>query len=106
MVLWRVLETCQSPACRQAGVEFNTMFWVYILKSLKDNDLYIGKTNNIERRITEHNSGQTPSLKSRTPFVLLESIPCSSELEARKLEKEYKKGYKREELRKKYGLTK
>lgn len=101
-----MLETCQSPACRQAGVELNIMFWVYILKSVKDGGLYIGKTNNVERRLAEHNSGQTRSLKSRVPLILLETIQCSSELEARKLEKEYKKGYKREGLRKKYGLKK
>ncbi len=37
-------------------------------------------------------------------MILLECIDCVSEEEARKLEKEYKKGYKREELRMKYGL--
>ncbi len=80
------------------------MWCVYILKSEKDQSLYIGKTNNLNRRISEHNSGHTQSLKSKIPLTLLESIKCSSEPEARLLEKEYKKGYKREELRKKYGL--
>ncbi|MES2006724.1 MAG: GIY-YIG nuclease family protein [Patescibacteria group bacterium] len=81
------------------------MFCVYILKSQKDETLYIGKTNNISRRLAEHNSGHTQSIKSKIPFVLLESIECSTELEARKLEKEYKKGYKREELKRKYKLN-
>jgi putative endonuclease len=80
------------------------MYYVYILKSEKDGNLYIGKTNDVNRRLAEHNSGHTPSLKSRIPLVLLETISCVSEQEARVLEKEYKKGYKREEVRMKYGL--
>ena len=81
------------------------MFCVYILKSEKDNSLYIGKTNDINRRIAEHNSGHTPSVKSKRPLVLLEYTECSSEQEARELEKKFKKGYKREELRRKYKLN-
>ena len=80
------------------------MFYVYILKSLKDNGIYIGKTNNVARRIAEHNSGHTPSLKSRRPFILLESIECNNEEEAIRLEREYKKGYKREEIKRRFGL--
>ncbi len=79
-------------------------YYVYILKSLKDGNLYIGKTNDIKRRIEEHNSGQTQSLKNRIPLILLESIECYDEPSARKLEKEYKKGYKREEIKRKYNL--
>jgi putative endonuclease len=80
------------------------MFNVYILKSLKDNGIYVGKTSNFQRRFCEHNSGQVQSTKSRRPFIVLEIIQCSSEIEARKLEKEYKKGYKREEIKRKHNL--
>lgn len=80
------------------------MFCVYILKSEKDNSLYIGKTNNLKRRLAEHNNGQTPSIRSKRPFILLEYIICNDELEARKMEKEYKKGYKREEMKRKYSI--
>lgn len=80
------------------------MFYLYVLKSEKDSTLYIGKTNNVQRRLAEHNSGKTQSLKSKIPLVLLETVACASEIEARRLEKEYKKGYKREELRRKHKL--
>ncbi len=80
------------------------MYWVYILKSNKDGGLYIGKTNNFERRLSEHNTGNVSSTKSRRPFVLLEKIECQSEVEALRLEKEYKKGYKREEIKNKYNI--
>lgn len=79
------------------------MYYVYILKSIKDNNLYIGRTNNFDRRLKEHNSGKVSSTKSRKPFVLLEKIEVPSEEESVKLELEYKKGYKREEIKKKYG---
>ena len=47
------------------------MFFLYILKSLKDNKLYIGTTSNINRRLKQHNSGFSKSTKFRKPFVLI-----------------------------------
>ncbi len=47
------------------------MFYVYILKSKKDNQLYIGYTQNIERRFQEHNSGNNESTRNRRPLILL-----------------------------------
>ncbi|MGZ3605291.1 MAG: GIY-YIG nuclease family protein, partial [Thermodesulfobacteriota bacterium] len=44
------------------------MWYVYILKSGKDKNLYVGSTNSIRRRLTEHNSGKVDSTKSRAPF--------------------------------------
>ena len=80
------------------------MYWVYFLKSEKDNSLYIGHTNDVSRRIAEHNRGQTQYLKSKRPLVLLQTIECESREAAIRLEKEWKKGYKREEIRRKYNL--
>lgn len=47
------------------------MHSVYILKSLIDNGLYIGVTNDLKRRIAEHNSGENKSTKVRRPLVLV-----------------------------------
>ncbi len=47
------------------------MFYVYILKSKKDGGLYVGFTNDLNRRLKEHNSGSTFSTKSRIPFELI-----------------------------------
>lgn len=79
------------------------MYFVYILKSLKDGNLYIGRTNNFERRFKEHNLGKVQSTKSRRPFMLLEKIKTFSKDDSIKLEKNYKKRYKREELKNKFG---
>lgn len=47
------------------------MYYVYILKSLKDKGFYIGCTKNIEKRILEHNKGKTSSLRSRRPLMVV-----------------------------------
>ena len=47
------------------------MFYVYVLKSTKDNNLYTGYTNDLKRRLVEHNSGKNISTKSRIPFELI-----------------------------------
>lgn len=47
------------------------MYYVYILKSIKDRKLYIGYTNNLLRRVKEHNSKLNTSTKSRIPFKLV-----------------------------------
>lgn len=47
------------------------MFFVYILKSKKDNNLYIGYTSDLRKRLKEHNSGLVGSTKDRIPFYLV-----------------------------------
>jgi len=68
------------------------MYFVYILQSLKDKKLYIGLTEDIEKRINEHNSGKNFSTKSRRPFKLIfyEALPTLEESVER--EKFYKTG--------------
>jgi len=59
---------------------------MYILKSEKDNDLYIGFTSNLERRIEEHNSGWVASTESRKPLKLVYCEGYNSERDARRRE--------------------
>ena len=47
------------------------MFYVYVLKSKKDAKLYIGYTDDLNRRLQEHNRGMVPSTKPRAPFALV-----------------------------------
>jgi len=46
-------------------------YYVYVLLSLKDKKFYIGFSENIEKRLLEHNSGKVKSTKNRKPFRLL-----------------------------------
>jgi putative endonuclease len=44
------------------------MYFVYLLKSEKDNGWYIGFTENVERRLLEHNNGKNTSTTHRRPW--------------------------------------
>ena len=46
-------------------------FYTYILLSLKDNNFYIGSTNNLKRRLKEHQSGSNVSTSKRLPLKLV-----------------------------------
>ncbi|MDO8728257.1 MAG: GIY-YIG nuclease family protein [bacterium] len=65
--------------------------FVYILQSLKNGEYYIGNTNNLTRRLDEHNSGKTKSIKNYLPFVLKFSQEYKSKSEAVKIELKLKK---------------
>ena len=47
------------------------MYYVYVLQSLKDKNYYIGYTNDLKKRVKEHNSGKVTSTKYRKPFKLI-----------------------------------
>ena len=67
------------------------MFYLYVLKSKKDNNLYIGSTNNLRRRLLEHNTGKVLSTKGRRPFELRYYESYFNENDARKREFSLKK---------------
>lgn len=46
-------------------------YFVYVLKSLNDNNFYTGFTSNLFERIQEHNSGKVVSTRYRIPFKLV-----------------------------------
>jgi len=41
------------------------MFYIYVLKSEKDNCLYVGFSSNLKNRIKEHNEGLVIATKNR-----------------------------------------
>jgi len=47
------------------------MHYIYILKSIPQRILYIGRTDNLERRLREHNSGYVFTTKKYLPWVLV-----------------------------------
>lgn len=59
------------------------MFYTYVLKSKKDNKLYIGSTTDLKRRFFEHNSGLVKSTKPRRPFKLIYYEAYAAEADAR-----------------------
>ncbi|MDO8600749.1 MAG: GIY-YIG nuclease family protein [bacterium] len=59
------------------------MFYVYVLKSKKDMQLYVGSTNDLRKRFKEHNDGKIFSTKTRRPFELVYYEAYKSEKDAR-----------------------
>lgn len=77
------------------------MFYLYILGSKKDKELYIGSTNNLKKRLIEHNSGKVPSTKPRIPLSLLYYEAYLAEEDARNREARLKqRGQARAQLMK------
>lgn len=67
------------------------MFYVYILKSKKDNSLYIGYTNDLKRRFAEHNNLENQSTKNKTPFELVYYEAYKTQSDAKYREKNLKR---------------
>ena len=68
------------------------MWYVYILKSDKDGKLYVGSTDDLKRRVREHNAGQCQSTRHRRPLRLEAYVAVMEEAVARDLEKYLKSG--------------
>ena len=63
------------------------MFVVYTLKSKIAKKSYVGLTNNIERRLKEHNSGKHFYTKRHKPWEIIHTEEFDNFEEARKREK-------------------
>ncbi|MEK7187722.1 MAG: GIY-YIG nuclease family protein [Patescibacteria group bacterium] len=67
------------------------MFYTYVLKSKKDRKLYIGCTDNLRRRFTEHQNGLSPATRYREPWVLIYYEAYLEKSDAQKRERQLKK---------------
>lgn len=47
------------------------MYYVYVLQSTKDGKRYIGRSDDLRRRMTEHEGGKVASTKHRRPIKLI-----------------------------------
>ncbi len=81
-----------------AHIAQNESWCVYILRC-RNNSLYTGMTNNIERRLKEHEQGRgSKFVRSWRPFELVKTIPCKDAGEARSLECKLKKLSRKEKI--------
>jgi putative endonuclease len=69
---------------------FFMSYYVYILKSKKDNKYYIGSTSDVIARLNYHNAGLQRSTRNRIPFELVLFEEYSSKEGALKREKQIK----------------
>lgn len=47
------------------------MYYVYVLKSIKNNKLYVGRTEDLKKRISKHKSGKAWTTKRMLPIKLV-----------------------------------
>lgn len=47
------------------------MYYMYLLQSKKDSSLYIGTTDDLQRRFKEHNTGRSLSTRNLLPWNLV-----------------------------------
>ncbi len=76
--------------------EIRYMYFVYVLNSVNRNYIYVGLTNNLQRRTSEHNKGYNKTTKPYLPFDLLHSESFETRTEARVREKYLKSGVGKE----------
>jgi len=62
-------------------------YYVYILQSEVDNCFYTGYTIDLNKRLSEHNSGKVKSTENRRPMKLVYWEGCLSQKDATSREK-------------------
>lgn len=71
------------------GRDYN--FWVYIVTNDNDNVLYVGMTNDLVRRVTEHRAGEIPGFTAHYRcHKLVYYEHCTNALDAIAREKQIK----------------
>jgi len=80
------------------------MYFAYVLKSEKFNFYYKGHCLDLNRRLQQHNSGMTHSIRPYLPFKIVYFEEFENEQQAVDREKYFKSGAGRRFLAKKLGL--
>jgi predicted GIY-YIG superfamily endonuclease len=66
------------------------MIFVYVLQSAVDGRFYVGLTNDLQRRLSEHNRGKMKYTKAFRPWIIIFHEPQPDYPSARKREKYFK----------------
>lgn len=75
-------------------------YYVYILQSKKDSELYVGCTNDLKKRIKEHNDGLVFSTQGKRPYVIIHYEAFLHKKDAYLREKWLKTGWGRNQIKK------
>jgi putative endonuclease len=73
--------------------------YVYVLRSLKDNQFYVGLTKDLPVRVQQHNNGLVTSTKKRVPFEIVYWEGCLNESDAAQREKYLKSGWGKRDIK-------
>jgi len=80
------------------------MYYVYVIKSISNNKIYIGHTDNLQKRLLEHNSGYSKATKHSCDWQVIHKEEYLDRSLAMKREKFLKTGDGRKVLKLK-GIT-
>jgi putative endonuclease len=80
------------------------MWYVYFLK-LSNNDIYVGSTNDLRRRVKSHNDGHVASTRTHLPIALKAYVAVETEGLARALERYFKTGSGKAVAKKRFFLS-
>jgi putative endonuclease len=68
------------------------MFYVYVIRSRKSGRLYTGSTNDLRKRLKQHNEGKSTWTKYRGPWEIIYYEASLNEEDVRSREKYLKTG--------------
>ena len=78
-------------------------YYVYVLRSLSDKQLYVGLTDKLSARRKEDNAGRVASIRRRVPFELLYWEGCLNLNDAAEREKYLKTAWGKRYLKSRLG---
>ena len=86
---WKVCVRVIVPSRQRREISTN-MYYVYILRSVKNKKIYIGYCSDINIRLVQHNSGKTRSTKSGIPWKIIYTETFSTRQDAYRRERQMK----------------
>ena len=85
------------------------MYYTYVIQSRKSKRWYTGSTNDLRKRLNQHNKGKSTWTKNSIPWNLIYYEACLNEEDAKSREKYLKSGmgkrYLKNRLRRFLSLT-
>jgi putative endonuclease len=78
-------------------------YYVYVLESSNDHNLYVGYTKDLKKRIAEHNAGKVESTRNRKPMKLVYWEGSLSQKDALKRETYLKTAWGKRYLKNRMG---
>lgn len=68
------------------------MYYTYVIKSKKDGRMYTGYSNDLRKRLWQHNNGKSTYTKGKGPFYILYYEACLNQEDAKAREIYLKSG--------------
>ncbi len=80
------------------------MYFVYVLQSERNGRYYIGSSEDVARRLLEHNAGMTQATRFLRPWRVIYTEPAETLAEARRREAQIKRWKSRKYMREQLAL--